>query len=145
MSQSPPGQQQTISIEAKELVKTTFDKFKAKPESIIQEDRNFIQKILDQFWLLVKDQSKTYEERASGYDFIEMCHAILNRKYDPVWKENLKKYSSPGGKGKPAFIASPEQRAKNCDEFMKYIKSKGELREPELINALAVVWGGVKA
>ena len=133
-----------LSKEAKDLIDKTFAEFLAdKSKPISSEMKQILSKMNDALWNIAKKKDEKYENRSEAYDFIEKIHNILGRNYDPNWKKNLRK----PGESKAPFIVTKELRAKNCNEFLEYLKGLDKSGVPLTgieMSCLSIVWGSVK-
>ena len=132
----------TLSIEDKEKIKQFYILFKSSPKSspkdITDEMRKFISEKNEVLWSIKKDVKIPMKEREEAFDLMKLTHEILGRQFKEEWR--------PGnGNGQKTFIASTEQRIKNCEEFKKYLGSFWySLNAYQQAFIISQVWGSVR-
>lgn len=97
-----------------------------------------IKKITDDQWAIFNNKNLTADQRNSALDIIAKIHKYYG------WKDVSTYRIRKGSGSRPA---TAEERAKNCDDFLKYLETKGwkkDFPEYELVKLIATVWGPVK-
>lgn len=132
-----------ISKEETDQVVQLFEQYKEKKGAIPSEIKGILAKINDKAWLIKNDKERTYEDKLAAFRIIEKVHTLLERKFDPSWEPKDK---SKKGQAQ-AWIATPEQRRKNCNDLKTFLHDAGiwdKLTPAEQANVYSSVWGSVK-